>query len=176
MFWDVIVREPEADFIQLQAIKEACDGLPTNLYLLSASYEGDRTGTLVSGVQRCATEPLLLSVPVRRGHRINPVIRDSRCFAVCSIEAGDRAMRRRFEQQPSAEEYHDPFDAVPVLTLDSDSPILRSSALAFDCQVVRHVDMDADHEMYIGRVVAVRTNGDPPPPLRASEIGPLHTD
>lgn len=178
------MREADADFIQAQAqaeaqaqaLKDACDRLPTNLYLLSAQFDDVRSGTLVMGVHQCASEPLLLCVPVRRGHRINPIIRDSRSFGLSSIEVNDRSMRRRFEHHPSAEEYHDPFDAVPVLTLETGSPILRSSVLAFDCEVVRHVDMDADHELYIGRVVAVRVNGDPPRPLRASQIGPLHTD
>jgi len=85
-------------------------------------------------------------------------------------------LRRRFQYRPSAEEQHDPFDAVAVLSLETGSPILRASALAFDCEVVRHVDMDADHELYVGRVVAARVCGDLPGAQRASEIGPLHVD
>lgn len=170
------VREADADFIQARTLREACERLPTNLYLLSAHFDDVRSGTLVMGVHQCASEPLLLCVPVRRGHRINPIIRDSRSFALCAIEVDDRAMRRRFEHHPSAEEYHDPFDAVPVMTLETGSPILRSSVLAFDCEVVRHVDMDADQELYIGRVVAARVHGEAPRPLRPSEIGPLHSD
>lgn len=170
------VREAEVDFIQVNAMREACDRLPTGLYLLSAGHEDARAGTLVMGVHQCASEPLLLCIPVRRGHRINPLIRDSRSFAVCSIDPEDRAIRRRFEFHPSAEEYHDPFDALPVVTLGTGAPILRSSVLAFDCEVVRHIDIDADHELYIGRVVAARINGEGPPPLRASQIGPLHVD
>lgn len=161
---------------QQRLIAEACDRLPTGLYLLSGRHQGDRAGILALGVHLCATEPRLICVPVRRGHRIEPLIRDSRVFAVCSVALDDRAMRRRFERHPSAEEYHDPFDAVPVVTLETGAPILASSALAFDCEVVRHLDMDADHELYIGRVVGARLNGDAPAPTRASVIGPVHMD
>lgn len=170
------VRQANTEYTQPGLILEACDRLPTGLFLLSSRHDHARAGTLALGVHLCAFEPILLCVPVRRGHRIEPLIRDSRSFAVSSIPVGDRALRRRFEAHPSAEEYHDPFDALPVLRLETGAPVLGSSVLAFDCEVVRHVDMDADHELYIGRVVAARINGDAPPPARASEIGRLHTD
>lgn len=162
--------------IDLDFIKDACDRLLTGLYLLSAHHDGARAGTLALGVHQCAAEPVLLCVPVRRGHRIEPLIRDSRCFAVSVIDPADRLLRRRFEDQPSAEEHHDPFDSLPVLSLGTGSPIPRSSALAFDCEVVRHIDMDADHELYIGKVLAARINGPAPAVRRASEIGPLHIE
>ena len=161
---------------RLESLRVACDLVPTCLSLLAARHDDTRTGILVTGVQQCAGEPILLSVPVRRGHRIEPIIRDSRAFTVCSLDPDDRAIRRRFEIHFSAEEAHDPFDALPVLTLQTGAPILRGSALAFDCEVVRHIDMDADHELYIGRVVAARVHGDPPSPIRPSVIGQLHVD
>lgn len=162
--------------IDLDFIKDACDRILTGLYLLSAHHDGRRAGTLALGVHPCASEPILLCVPVRRGHRIEPIIRDSRCFAVSAVDPDDRLLRRRFEAQPSAEVHHDPFDSLPVVNLGTGSPVLRSSALAFDCEVVRHIDMDADHELYIGRVLAARINGTLPAPRRASEIGPLHLE
>ncbi|MEQ8874910.1 MAG: flavin reductase family protein [Phycisphaerales bacterium] len=170
------MTETNFDPARQRLIAEACDRLPTGLYLLSARHDGDRAGILALGVHLCATEPLLVCVPVRRGHRIEPLIRDSRTFAISSVSPEDRIMRRRFERYPSAEEYHDPFDALSVVTLETGAPILESSALAFDCEVVRHVDMDADHELYIGRVVAARLNGDAPATTRPSEIGQLHLD
>lgn len=160
----------------LDLILEACDRLPVGLYLLSAHHDGDRAGTLAMGVHQCANDPVLLCVPVRRGHRIGPLIRDSRVFAVSSVPPDDRGLRRRFDAHPPAEEHYDPFDAIPVVTLETGAPIPRASALAFDCKVVRHVDLDADHELYVGRVVSARINGDAPLPTRASVIGPLHSD
>ena len=85
-------------------------------------------------------------------------------------------MRRRFELHLSAEEHHDPFDALAVLTLETGAPILRTSPVAFDCEVVRHGDMDADHELYIGRVLAARVGSEGPEPTRASLIGALHPE
>ncbi len=170
------MTETNLDPAEQRLIAEACDRLPSGLFLLSSSHDGERAGVLALGVHLCSTEPLLICVPVRRGHRIEPLIRDARTFAVASVPVDDRIMRRRFERYPSAEEFHDPFDALAVVTLETGAPILQSSALAFDCEVVRHVDMDADHELYIGRVVSARINGDPPNPARPSEIGQLHVD
>ncbi|MEO1279631.1 MAG: flavin reductase, partial [Planctomycetota bacterium] len=113
-----------ADHPQLEAIRVACDRLPTALYLLSARHGDNRAGILVAGVQLGAADPILLTVPVRAGHRIDPLIRDSHMFALSAVRPEDRAMRRRFELHLSAEEHHDPFDALPVLTLETGAPIL----------------------------------------------------
>ena len=48
----------------------------------------------------------------------------------------------------------DPFDCLPLDRLVTGAPIVRRAAAAFDCEVVRHLDMEADHELYIGHVLA----------------------
>ena len=50
----------------------------------------------------------------------------------------------------------DPFDSVPVQTLQSGVPILKRSSLALDCEVVRHFDLEADCEIYMVAVLACR--------------------
>lgn len=134
--------------------------LPSGLFLMTAAFEGKRGGTLVHGVQQCATEPLLIAVSARKGHGIEPIIRDSHCFAVCQIDPDDKLLLKKFAAPLRPGDYADLFDSLHTETLVSNAPVLKRSMLAIDCEVVRHFDMEADHELYIGRVLAAMRYGE----------------
>jgi flavin reductase (DIM6/NTAB) family NADH-FMN oxidoreductase RutF len=104
---------------------------------------------------RCATEPVLIACAARKGHSIEPLIRDSHHFAMCIIRPDDRLVLHKFPEggEPRG---GDPFDAIPHESLGSGSPVPIRSMAAFDCEVVRHFDLDADHEIYVGQVLTVK--------------------
>ena len=129
--------------------------LPSGRFLMAAAYDEIRAGTIVYSVQSCGHEFPLLCVAVRTGHPIEPIIRDSRCFALSWLEESCKLVSRKFDRD-AEEDLGDPFDAIAVETLETDSPVLCSSPLVFDCEVLRHFDLEADHELYIGQVVACR--------------------
>ncbi len=136
--------------------RRAVDQLAVGLFVMTAAHEAKRAGLVVASVQKCADEPLLLCVAARKGHVIEPLIRDSRRFAVCRLGPDDKTLARRFEVRRIPEDRDDPFDSLEIDHLVSRAPVLRRSTLAFDCEVCRHFDMEADHELYIGLVVAAR--------------------
>lgn len=130
--------------------------LPRATFLLTAAHEGRRAGQIVGCAQPCADEPMLICVAARKGHTIEPLIRDSRAFAICRIEPDDRLLLRKFGPLRVPESQNDPFDSIETDRLISGSPIPRRSLLALDCEVVRHLDIEADHELYIGLVLGGR--------------------
>ncbi|MCG3123992.1 MAG: hypothetical protein GIKADHBN_02431 [Phycisphaerales bacterium] len=132
--------------------------MPCGLYVLTAAFEGKKAGATAKSAMPCATEPLLVCVASRKGHGIEPIIRDSRHFGLCLIDPGDKLMTRKF---CSMNREADAFDSLPVETLVSGAPLIRRSVLALDCEVVRHFDMEADHELYIGKVLAARVYSSP---------------
>lgn len=145
-----------------EAAMSALGYLPGAAYLMTSSFEGRRAGVVVRYVQTCALEPLLVSVSLFRGHWIEPVIRDSRCFGLHLIDAEDRLLMRKFD--PDAKrEAADPFDCLPLETLVSASPAPTRSRMSLDCEVVRHFDLEADHSLYIGQVIAARVRGNSQP-------------
>ncbi|MCC7388720.1 MAG: flavin reductase [Phycisphaerales bacterium] len=129
--------------------------LPSSPYLMTSCFEGERAGLIVRSVQSCDTEPALLCVAVRTGHRIEPLIRDSRCFALSRVDNESRLVLRKFDRK-GAQEPGDPFDAIAMETMQTGCPVLCASPLVFDCEVVRHFDLEADCELYIGQVLASR--------------------
>lgn len=129
--------------------------LPSLPYLMTSHYEGERAGVIVRSVQPCRTEPPLVCVSVRTGHRIEPLIRDSRCFALSRVDTENRLVLKKFDIK-APHEAGDAFDAIAVETLRTGCPVLCASPLVLDCEVVRHFDLEADCELYIGLVLAAR--------------------
>lgn len=134
---------------------EALAMLPDGVFIITSRFEDDRSGLRVLCAMPCATEPVLVAVAARKGHSIEPLIRDSHHFALCVVSPDDRLLLHKF---PMGAEPRggDPFDAIPTLNLGSGSPVPARCPAAFDCEVVRHFDLDADHEIYVGQVLAVR--------------------
>jgi len=149
-----------------QLIADALGVLPTGQYLMTAGHGGRRCGMIVSSVQRCCDEPALMSVAARKGHKIDPLIRDSRSFAVGVIDPGDKLVLRRFANTDAAPSAllpvgeDDPFDAIETRSLVTGSPILTRCSTWFDCEVVRRVDLESETELFVGLVVSIWHQGE----------------
>jgi flavin reductase (DIM6/NTAB) family NADH-FMN oxidoreductase RutF len=126
--------------------------LPSMTCVLTSAFEQRRGGVLVRRAMQCANEPVCIAVAVPTGHRIATLIRDSHTFALCLLDRSNRLLMRKFDGR----EEGDPFDTIETVRLVSTSPIPARAMAAIDCEVVRHYDLEADHEIYIGQVLAVR--------------------
>lgn len=142
--------------------------IPSGLFVMTTASEGKRRAARVTWVQQCGFQPLLVSVAIARGHCLAPLLQDSRAFGLSQIAEGDALLFRRFDENACAND--DEFDDVPTLALTTGAPLLSRSVAALDCEVVRRLDLDADHELYIGHVVAARVNGGVPA-VRLRESG-----
>ncbi len=149
-----------------ELIDDALRALPTGQYLMTAAYGGRRCGMMVSSVQRCCDEPALISIAARKGHKIDPLIRDSRSFAVGIVDPSDKLVLRRFANTDAAPSAlpavgeDDPFDALQTHSLVTGSPMLMRCSTWFDCEVVRRVDLEAETELFVGLVVGIWHQGE----------------
>ncbi len=126
--------------------------VPWATWVMTSAHDGQRSGVVVRWVQRCATEPVLLSVSVPKCHAMETLIRDSRGFALNLVDETDRLLLRKFDGYTPPDEHSDPFDALPVERWTSGAPILKRAIAAVDCEVVRHLDLESDCELFIGLV------------------------
>lgn len=146
-------------------VESAFSVFPKGLFLMTAGYEDKRGGMLVPFVHRCCNEPAMICVAARKGHTIDPLIRDSHAFALGVLGSGDRLIERRFQRSdvpprdlPAMGE-DDPFDAIETRTLVTGSPIIPRCKVWFDCEVARRVDLEAEMELFVGVVVGVMHEG-----------------
>ena len=136
-------------------ISQVLAQLPQGLFVFSGQFEGKRAGVLVRTVMQCATEPPLVCVCLEKGHWVSPIVRDSHHFGLSWLSPSDRLSIRKFTESLRGRE-GDPFDCMPVERLVSSSPLLSRSRALMDCEVVRHFDLEADTELFVGRVIAAR--------------------
>ena len=126
--------------------------IPSGLFVLTSCHDDTRTGVLVEWVQQCSTEPPMVVVALRKGHPIEPLIRDSRFFGLCQLELADTLLRRKFEGVPDHGE--DLFISLGTTTGPFGSPVLTRARAWLECELTRHFDLECDFEVYVGLVRA----------------------
>lgn len=145
-----------------ESVRASMAYFPLGSFLMTAGFEGERSGIRVLTACQCSAEPILIAVAAQKGHSIEPLIRDSRHFALCVVDPDDRLLNQKFPPGSEPVGGGDPFDSIPHEQLDSSAPIPTRSIAAFDCEVVRHFDLEADHEIYVGHILALRVYRDLP--------------
>lgn len=140
------------------SVDQVLGALGAGQFLLTSHHASRRAGISTRWVMACAESPLLVAAAVRRGHWIEPLIRDSRAFAICAVEPGATLLLRKCAETSRPRD-GDPFDCVASTRLVTGSPILAGEGLALDCEVRRHLDLEADYELFVGLVVAARIDG-----------------
>ena len=164
------------------AINKALTRLPAGLFVLTAEHEDHRMGTLVSFVQRVSNHPPMVSVAVAKGEPIMPLISESRHFGLCQLADDDRVLKRKFAHDPPQSE--DPFLGLELVGgLLPRVPVLSQSLSYMECELVRHLDVEGDHDLFVGIVKAAGgRDGQPlirsaPPPPEAERGAPAdHPD
>ena len=128
----------------------ALSRIPAAQYLITTAYGEVRDGRLVERVQQCGTSPPMLLVAMEKGHPLSPLIRDSRTFAVSLLDSNERLVQRVFG--PDRRIGEDPFLTYPPKVGLLGAPIVTRAVAWFDCEVVRHLDMETNFELYVGLV------------------------
>jgi flavin reductase (DIM6/NTAB) family NADH-FMN oxidoreductase RutF len=124
--------------------------IPQSLYIMTSHYEDRMRGVLVSWVQQVAVQPPMIVVALAKGRPIVPLIHDSHSFAVCQIAQSDKHTLKRFAK--GVDTGDNPFETMEIRRGVTGSPILNRSLAYLDCQLIRHIDVEADHDLYVGLV------------------------
>lgn len=131
---------------------QALAAVPAAQFLITTAFGDIRDGRIIERVQQCGTQPPMLLVAMEKGHPLSPLIRDSRTFAISLLDPAERALQRVFG--PERRIGDDPFLTYPHDVGALGAPIVKRAMAWFDCEVVRHLDMETNYELYIGVVHA----------------------
>ena len=131
---------------------QALASVPASSFLLTTAYGDLRDGRIVDRVQQCGTNPPMLLVAMEKGHPLSPLIRDSRTFALSLLDPNERLLQRFFGPERGVGD--DPFLTYPHQIGMLGAPIVTRAVAWFDCEVVRHLDMETNFELFIGQVHA----------------------
>lgn len=133
------------------AVGSALGAIPSGLFILTAAHEDRRLGLLVAWVQQACFEPPMVSVAIQKGMPIMPLVSESRHFALCQLGSDDRTLTRKFAN--ASDPGDDPFLGVnlvkPVL---AKLPILANARSYMECELNCHMDVEGDHDLFVGTV------------------------
>lgn len=124
--------------------------VPATSFLLTSAFGELRSGVIVRCVQQVAMHPPMLLVAMEKGQPLSPIIRDSRNFAICVLAKDDRVTTKIFATSP--DQGIDAFLTIPNLVVPGGSPVPLRALGYIACELVRHLDIEADYEVYIGMV------------------------
>lgn len=141
-----------------QAVGSALGAIPSGLFVLTAAHEDRRLGSLVGWVQQACFEPPMVSIAIRKGTPIMPLISESRQFGLCQLADADRMLLRKFAQQTDPGE--DPFLGMPLVKpILNKVPILAGCRAYVECELNCHMDVEGDHDIFVGRIVNAAYRG-----------------
>lgn len=140
-----------------RSVGKALGCIPQGMYVLTASYERRVRAVLVSWVQQVSFEPPMIAVALSKGRSIVPLIHESHCFALNQIAQEDKLAMKTFMgngrgRPRNGKSDSSPLDAMEVVRKVTGAPVLTRAQAYFDCELVRHLDFDADHDLYIGAI------------------------
>lgn len=150
---------PPLDDAQQAAAASVLGAIPSGLFVLTAAHEDRRLGVLVGWVQQCCFEPPMVSISIRKGTPIMPLISESRRFGLCQIGSEDRMLIRKFGGQTDLGD--DPFLGQQLIKpVMPKLPIIGTAKCYMECELVCHMDVEGDHDIFVG---AIRNAGYKPP-------------
>lgn len=141
---------PELDEETRRCVAPVLGRIPQSLWVMTATWEDRRAAVLVSWVQQVAFNPPMVSVSLRKGRHIVPLLHDAHRFALSQIPADARLIIHKLTRSSLDE---DPLEAVRTTRKVSGAPIISGALSYLDCELARHLDVEADHDLYIGAVL-----------------------
>lgn len=143
-----------------KGIGSALGRIPSGMFILTAAHEERRGGMLCSWVQQVCFEPPMVSVAVGKGRPIMPLISESRRFGICQLSKDDKVILRKFTGGHDPSE--DPFLGFELKHLASGVPVFEKSLTYLECELTSHLDVEGDHDLFVGRVLSGGTPGGEP--------------
>lgn len=165
------IPPPELDVKMRRAIGQSLGGIPQGLYIMSAAHEMRCRAVLVSFVQQAGFDPPTVVVALNKGRDIVPIIHDSHAFALSQIAEDDRLVIKKFAEKRGRTD-DDPLAGLEIIKKVTGSPILCRAVGYLDCRLVRHIDVDSDHDLYVGQILCggLLTKGKASVRLRANGL------
>ena len=141
--------QPMSQKIQQPEIATALGRIPSGTFVLTSRHEDRRCGMLASWVQQVSFKPPMISIAVFKGWPIIALISESRHFGICQLRDDDKVIMHKFAGVPDPDD--DPFLGFEMKRdTATDVPILANVLSYLECELTCHVDVDADHELFVG--------------------------
>jgi flavin reductase (DIM6/NTAB) family NADH-FMN oxidoreductase RutF len=160
--WEVL--EPSAD-----ALRGAMRLFPTGVTVVTSGREERTEGMTANALISVSLNPLLFLVSVHKDARLNPRIREEGYFAVSILAEDQEGLSRLF----ASPERSSGLQAVHSLGGgygSTGAPLAAGAIAVIECEL-EEIYAGGDHDLFLGRVVAIRMGATDKAPLVYHESG-----
>jgi len=140
-------REPDS-------LRSAMRLFPTGVTVVTSGREERAEGMTANAVISVSLEPPLFLVSVHKGARLNPRIQEERNFAVNILAADQEGLSRLFaspERSTGLQAIHSLGGGYG----STGAPLAAGALAVIECEL-ENVYPGGDHDLFLGRVVAIR--------------------
>ena len=145
--WDVV--EPTAD-----ALRDAMRLFPTGVTVVTSGREERAEGMTANALISVSLDPLLFLVSVHKGARLNPRIREEGYFAV-NILAEDQEGLSRLFASPERSSGLSAIHSLGGGYGSTGAPLAAGALAVIECEL-EEIYAGGDHDLFMGRVRAIR--------------------
>lgn|SRR5512142_2017824 len=129
------------------------------------TFDGERpVGITVNALSSVSLEPALVMIALDRRRRITPFVHETRRYAVNILGEDQQALSDCFAGAPVVPDREAFCGAAWRPGPETGMPLLEGVIATLEC-VVEAVESVGDHELFIGRVVAIANDEHHPMPL-----------
>jgi flavin reductase (DIM6/NTAB) family NADH-FMN oxidoreductase RutF len=130
--------------------RDALGRFPTGVAIATAVSGGERLGLTISSFNSVSLDPPLILFSVARSALSFPAWQQAAHFAINVLEEGQQDLSNRFARALAGK-----WDGIATITGRTGVPIIPNCLVALECETHARHD-GGDHEIFIGRVVAMR--------------------
>ncbi|MEC8065850.1 MAG: flavin reductase [Planctomycetota bacterium] len=141
------------------------DWLPTGSFLITATHDKRSSGVIIKNAILCCPDPRIILVAMPSGRHVEPLMRDNRHFGLTPVSEDERLLPRAFPDD--GESHEDKFLTIPCRVGPGGTMIPRRCESWVECEIIRHIDLEVGHRLWVGRVIAC---GEPAPPPKLRSI------
>jgi flavin reductase (DIM6/NTAB) family NADH-FMN oxidoreductase RutF len=160
--WEIL--EPSGD-----ALRGAMRLFPTGVTVVTSGREEHTEGMTANALISVSLDPLLLLVSVHRDARLNPRIREEGYFAV-NILAEDQEGLSRLFASPERSSGLQAIHSLGGGYGSTGAPLAAGALAVIECEL-EEIYAGGDHDLFLGRVVAIRMSDARKGPLVYHEGG-----
>jgi flavin reductase (DIM6/NTAB) family NADH-FMN oxidoreductase RutF len=142
--------------------------IPSGLFIVTASHEGQESGMLASWVQQCAFDPPHVTLAIKRGRPLGAWLAAGIDFVVNVLDDSQTDMVAHFGRGFSPPE--PAFDGVEVDRASERPPVLREALAYLVCRVAGSQSV-GDHELIVARVIGGRVLNEGHPMVHVRKSG-----
>ncbi|NIL97437.1 MAG: hypothetical protein GTO53_07440 [Planctomycetales bacterium] len=143
--------------------------VPSGIFILTASHQGQETGLLASWVMQAGFDPPMISLAVRHGRYVADWLAEGAPFALNVVAEHQKPILSHFGRgfEPGAPA----FEGLEVRHDARGVPILMTGTLGHvACEPRGHID-SGDHRIFLGEVTGGDLSHDLPPMLHVRKSG-----